>query len=267
MYDPKIGQFPSEDPIGFNGDPGNVYRYVKNQPTTLTDPTGLAPPSQQPLPGVPYPYPPPDMDIFSHAWGQLLEDLTRKWPTTSLPPIGAIPPGSTVRLPVKKLVYWHADYINSKGCFGLAQVRLGIYSDVKNLPGSRERISMPHMADGVRLFGSIQEAFDYSRVLFEQGENPRLFAVQTSLPLDPAPAGFAPTREFPSEVHPQTVQLSSYNYCTLHWKKDTRSWYWEYMANARGDIIRVYGLPTYPVTVYGVIDVGSNGPYTPEAPW
>ncbi len=41
-YDPKIGRFISEDPIGLTGDL-NVYAYVENNPVTLTDPTGLWP--------------------------------------------------------------------------------------------------------------------------------------------------------------------------------------------------------------------------------
>jgi RHS repeat-associated protein len=39
-YDPTMGRFFSEDPIGWAGG-HNLYRYVKNQPTILTDPSGL----------------------------------------------------------------------------------------------------------------------------------------------------------------------------------------------------------------------------------
>jgi RHS repeat-associated protein len=39
-YDPKIGRFLSEDPIGFQAGP-NLYTYVSNNPTNLVDPTGL----------------------------------------------------------------------------------------------------------------------------------------------------------------------------------------------------------------------------------
>lgn len=39
-YEPAVGRFASEDPIGFNGG-NNVYAYVENQPTMLTDPMGL----------------------------------------------------------------------------------------------------------------------------------------------------------------------------------------------------------------------------------
>jgi RHS repeat-associated protein len=42
-YDPKIGRFISQDPIGFAGGV-NLYPYVGNRPTTLSDPLGLDPP-------------------------------------------------------------------------------------------------------------------------------------------------------------------------------------------------------------------------------
>lgn len=41
MYDPTIGRWISEDPIGFAGGDPNLYRYVGNSPTLATDPTGL----------------------------------------------------------------------------------------------------------------------------------------------------------------------------------------------------------------------------------
>ncbi len=40
-YDPSIGRWLSEDPIGFAGDPSNVYRPMGNAPTVFTDPSGL----------------------------------------------------------------------------------------------------------------------------------------------------------------------------------------------------------------------------------
>lgn len=39
-YNPSIGRFVSEDPIGFQGDI-NLYRYVRNSPSAFKDPTGL----------------------------------------------------------------------------------------------------------------------------------------------------------------------------------------------------------------------------------
>ena len=41
MYDPKLGRFISEDPIGFAGGEINLYGYVGNSPTGKRDPLGL----------------------------------------------------------------------------------------------------------------------------------------------------------------------------------------------------------------------------------
>jgi RHS repeat-associated protein len=43
-YDPKLGRFISEDPIGFAGG-ANLYRYVRDNPVTWTDPFGLYDPN------------------------------------------------------------------------------------------------------------------------------------------------------------------------------------------------------------------------------
>ena len=40
-YDPAVGRWISEDPIGFAGGDANRTRYVANHPTIGTDPTGL----------------------------------------------------------------------------------------------------------------------------------------------------------------------------------------------------------------------------------
>ena len=52
-YDPAIGRWMSEDPIGFAAGDANLYRYVGNSPTNNSDPTGFAtihPPYPQPQP-------------------------------------------------------------------------------------------------------------------------------------------------------------------------------------------------------------------------
>ncbi|MGH7372517.1 MAG: RHS repeat-associated core domain-containing protein, partial [Candidatus Methylomirabilales bacterium] len=41
-YDPKIGRFVSDDPIGFAGGDANLYAYVWNAPMLFLDPLGLA---------------------------------------------------------------------------------------------------------------------------------------------------------------------------------------------------------------------------------
>jgi RHS repeat-associated protein len=40
-YDPTLGRFISQDPIGFGGEDPNLYRYVGNNPVNATDPSGL----------------------------------------------------------------------------------------------------------------------------------------------------------------------------------------------------------------------------------
>lgn len=39
-YDPAVGRFLGEDPIGFEGRDANLYRYVANSPSSHTDPSG-----------------------------------------------------------------------------------------------------------------------------------------------------------------------------------------------------------------------------------
>jgi RHS repeat-associated protein len=39
-YDPMIGRFIGEDPVGFMAGDRNLYRYVRNSPTNFTDPFG-----------------------------------------------------------------------------------------------------------------------------------------------------------------------------------------------------------------------------------
>jgi len=41
FYDPQVGRFVSEDPIGFNSGQMNFYVYAGSNPTNLVDPTGL----------------------------------------------------------------------------------------------------------------------------------------------------------------------------------------------------------------------------------
>jgi RHS repeat-associated protein len=40
-YDPTVGRFISQDPLGFGGGDVNLYAYVKNNPVNFVDPEGL----------------------------------------------------------------------------------------------------------------------------------------------------------------------------------------------------------------------------------
>lgn len=45
VYSPGLARFLQPDPIGFAGDPTNLYRYCGNNPVNSTDPFGLTPPA------------------------------------------------------------------------------------------------------------------------------------------------------------------------------------------------------------------------------
>jgi RHS repeat-associated protein len=71
-YDPKIGRFISEDPIGFSGGL-NFYAYVRNNPINRVDPSGLSdigwPGTRGPNPpSPPQPPQPPQWGVSISCW-------------------------------------------------------------------------------------------------------------------------------------------------------------------------------------------------------
>ena len=56
MYDPTIGRWISEDPEGFQAGDTDLYRYVHNEPTRYTDPSGMDAPNPYMLPQRPGEY-------------------------------------------------------------------------------------------------------------------------------------------------------------------------------------------------------------------
>src|SRR5258708_33484009 len=55
FYDPQLGSFISEDPLGFEAEDVNLYAYVGNDPPTYTDASGLERLNYTILPGQPAP--------------------------------------------------------------------------------------------------------------------------------------------------------------------------------------------------------------------
>jgi RHS repeat-associated protein len=43
FYDPNVGRWIEQDPLGFGAGDSNLYRYCSNKATRLTDPSGLKP--------------------------------------------------------------------------------------------------------------------------------------------------------------------------------------------------------------------------------
>ena len=58
-YDPAVGRWLSQDPIGFDAGDGNLYRYVGNEPTIMVDPSGMMD-AERTL-GLPPPNPTPEV--------------------------------------------------------------------------------------------------------------------------------------------------------------------------------------------------------------
>jgi uncharacterized protein RhaS with RHS repeats len=82
FYDPMIGRFLSEDPIGFSSGDVNLYRYVANNPINLIDPLGLegtignAP--QEPTPSCTLRKPGNALEMLTPEMRQKLSTLPRK---------------------------------------------------------------------------------------------------------------------------------------------------------------------------------------------
>jgi len=79
-YDPNVGRFISEDPLGFGGGDVNLYAYVQNNPVNRVDPRGLQA-FPAPFPGIPLPLPPlfipgtPENQAFVKSFQQILRNI------------------------------------------------------------------------------------------------------------------------------------------------------------------------------------------------
>jgi RHS repeat-associated protein len=78
-YHPGLGRFMSEDPSGFEGGDYNLFRYCKNDPEDITDPTGL-----EGYRGA--------FGLFPSVEALFYKETITKWSTISPPPIGSLIP-------------------------------------------------------------------------------------------------------------------------------------------------------------------------------
>jgi RHS repeat-associated protein len=81
FYSPDLGRFLQPDPIGFNGDATNLYRYCENNPLMASDPSGTY---AVPHPGGWYTY------MVNPGWGQYV------WMPTSIGPHGWCAEGAQI---------------------------------------------------------------------------------------------------------------------------------------------------------------------------
>jgi RHS repeat-associated protein len=79
-YDPNVGRWISEDPIGFRAGDPNVSRYVGNSTTKFVDPTGLAPPEDPPGP----PQGVPQVDFEGRIHDPIPKEVPDQWDTATI---------------------------------------------------------------------------------------------------------------------------------------------------------------------------------------
>jgi uncharacterized protein RhaS with RHS repeats len=89
MYDPSVGQFIEEDPIGFDDGGTNLYTYCENSPTNETDPSGLAPEPASKPPARPNVLTPESEKQWIIARAQWLKDHGAIRKTTKVGVIGS----------------------------------------------------------------------------------------------------------------------------------------------------------------------------------
>jgi len=215
-YDPHVGRWTSEDPLGFGGGDTNVSRYVANGATNAADPAGLVPDAngneQPPSPTNPLADYPAPWDPSGGPNG------TGGWSWQYLLQFGLTSP--------------QAIWAMQHGCYGLAQVMTGAY-DAWVAAGSLGPVHYPAFAPGAMLFANQQQAAAYMFFLALHGQNSMMFAYQFQDPMLTAPRGGYPafTPQFPGQINPALVPApgSGQNWCTYQWSPTSMMWYWAWM--------------------------------------
>jgi RHS repeat-associated protein len=86
FYDPNTGRWTSQDPLGFDAGDSNLYRYVQNNATNASDPTGCQ--ERLPLPVLSLDRTSPP-DTFNHqGTGISLSEETQQWLRALVVPLG-----------------------------------------------------------------------------------------------------------------------------------------------------------------------------------
>ncbi|MHB1038655.1 MAG: RHS repeat protein [Pirellulales bacterium] len=169
MYDPKVGRFITEDPIGFDGGDANLSRYVGNAPTNATDPKGLWEIGGDPTisagtitrPRLPWRKTPSGLEAGTLEGGLV-------------PRPAGVSAGHDLKTPWPVWLRRHnlepySDPILF-GCGGLVAIRAD-----KRVP--------PHLKPGTKCTTVWEDAIDFLAEEQRQGRRPLLIAVQTSYPL------------------------------------------------------------------------------------
>lgn len=199
-YDPTIGRWTAEDPIAFEGGDANLYRYVGNSSTNLTDPLGL---QAMAFPGPKRPS--PNRTPFDGGDGPR---QTFKWPDRyfrdNFTPGDLTNPNTGVAYP-KYMIF-------NQGCVGLTKLRVGspIAPGGTNDPGV--------------WFNDPQAAWNYWNSLSAAQQSGSVVVAIQSLPY---PTNVEPMTPQPGRIWPGFRPGGDYNYCTWH-NPNSGSPFWEY---------------------------------------
>jgi hypothetical protein len=203
MFDPSVGRFTSYDPLGFGAGDPNLYRYVKNDPTNATDPSGLEPDYTKPSSV--------DAEDFFYV-------LLRQASIAKLNPF------------IHKVPETDPHYVEyARGCVGLLNLRLGLPYGVAPEPSA------------VAIFTKLDEALKFYIKSFNdgscpKGKVPRLFAkVFSGLPKGMTEEQFAKLTDFPKNEDGKFLAFCDphkggqpFDYLTLHQEGESaKSWRWE----------------------------------------
>ncbi len=194
FYDPATGRWISQDRLGFDAGDSNLYRYVRNEPISQTDPKGLQAFSSRPM-----------TRQEKAEWENNFE-RQGNWDAWTFfkKGLGLSPWQGSFLAPKKNRMTWNAR-IYSKGCFGLVELRIG-----KDPYDS----SIPYYTD-------LDDAVKKAKTI---GRNARLIAIQWT--------GDADYKAFKEDGYPSRIipaRHSEGNHLTWHQKENTFG-FWEYLG-------------------------------------
>jgi RHS repeat-associated protein len=243
-YDSALGQWLSEDPLGFEAGDENLKRYVGNEQVRFLDPTGLwqEPPSS-------FPIDPKDKSVY--IVDSVMERLTEE----------GMKAASVRRA---------HDY----GCGDLAAKRIGLIHprDTSNNTG---QIPFPGV-DGVLWFSGLQGALSATDdlVLVAEGKIVRILMFQTNRPPVAIDTPFELRFGAYGQVDPRRIEWGLFNFATPHW--DGSRYLWEYIDDGHTDrhMTVSYGnLPfrDYRYYYFGVVEItpemAMKASGLPPVPW
>jgi hypothetical protein len=197
MYDPSIGRWLTEDPEGFQAGDPDLYRYVGNNATNLTDPSGLQAMG---------PHHPARLSLWRLDWPGITTPgyiIARSWDFREA-----------------EQVYFR------RGCVGLCAIRTGSYLLKKD----------PMFAPGVECFTDLKDALKWQKEMNEKIKAAKtplkkavLFAIESKNPMTDYIKYLDKEKKRPNPESLTLPDLEPYDFATAFQKTDGTIVYWERM--------------------------------------